>query len=185
MNKGSNKPSGRSITSSANKQTADSNPTAQIGSAVKSLANGHLGSSAKTVSPTLLNIATGMVFAIPAAAGTAVGGMAAAFYGTMNMIKCRKNKKSKKQATKDTVIRSTGMGVSAGLGVAAGGVVAEAVTGIVIAETAVAVGTIAVPVVVGIAVSYGSMKLWNKLFKKSHHPETKSKANHNQKNEAK
>jgi len=185
MNKGTNKPSGRSMTSSTNTQTTDSNPAAQIGSAVKSLTNGHLGSSAKTVSPTLLNIATGMVFAIPAAAGTAVGGMAAAFYGTMNMIKCRKNKKSKKQATKDTIIRSTGMGVSAGLGVAAGGVVAEAVTGVVIAETAVVLGTIAVPVVAGVAVSYSSMKLWNKLFRKSPPPETKSKVNHNQKNEAK
>ena len=185
MKEWANKPSERLTTSSTNTQITDSNPAAQIDSAVKSLANGHLGSSAKTVSPTLLNIATGMVFAIPAAAGTAVGGMAAAFYGTMNMIKCRKNKKSKKQATKDTVIRSTGMGVSAGLGVAAGGVVAEAVTGVVIAETAVALSTIAVPVVAGVAVSYGSMKLWNKLFRKSPPPETKSKANNNQKNEAK
>ncbi|MFH1504876.1 MAG: hypothetical protein ABIH08_05785 [Candidatus Omnitrophota bacterium] len=154
-----------------------SNSSTQIYSAGKSRANSRLGSSAKAVSRTLLNITTGAIFVIPEAAGIAVGSAAAVLFGTVNMIKYKKNKKTKKQAIKDTIVSSSGVGISAGLGVAAGAaaaeivagtVAAEIVTGVIAAETAFALATvIAIPVITGIAVSYCSMKIWNKLFRKN------------------
>lgn len=104
--------------------------------------------------------------ATPLVGGAAVGAVAAGFYGISNVVKYAKNKKSGKQAVKDTVKGSAGVGISAGLGIAAANV---------IAGTSLALGSaVVVPLAAGFGTAYAGMKIWNKIFFKGKSP-SKSK----------
>jgi len=107
-------------------------------------------------------VATARALAAPLVGGAVVGAVAGGFYGISNMIKYARNKKSGKQAAKDTVAGSAGMGIAAGLGIAA----TNAVAG-----TWLALGsTVIVPLSAGVATACASIKVWNKLFFKKKTP---------------
>jgi hypothetical protein len=85
-----------------------------------------------------------------------VASVVAGLYGTANVIKYLKHKKTGTQALKDTVARSAGIGVSTGMALTA----ANAIAG-----TSLAFGsTVVVPLVAATAVAYTSKILWDKVF---------------------
>jgi len=101
----------------------------------------------------------------PLAAGVAAGAVGAAAYGTSNIIKYKKKQKNGKQAAKDTVVNSAGIGISFGLGIAA----VKVVSG-----TFLALGsTLIVPIAAGTGVAYTSLKIWNKQLKQKKDEKTK------------
>ena len=168
------------LTSGSPIKTASSPTALTSGSSVKttssavSLTGGTSGgltgtsSGAANISRGLLDqgtkrsAATAGVLLTPLAAGMTVGAVATVFYGLSNIVKYGKNEKSGKQAVKDTVKGSAGLGLSTTLGVAA----AKAV-----AASSLALGTaVLVPVAAGVAAAYASLKIWHKLFFKEERP---------------
>ena len=85
--------------------------------------------------------------------------VSAGLYGISNLINYTKKKKSGKQAFKDTLKSSSGLGVSSGLGIAA----AKACAG----STLALGSTIAIPLACGVTVAFIAKKIWGRLFFKT------------------
>ena len=95
----------------------------------------------------------------PLAEGVIIGVVSTGLYGISNLIRYAKKKKSGKQAFKDTLKSSSGLGVSSGLGIAA----AKACAG----STLVLGSTLVIPLACGVTVAFIAKRLWGKLFFKT------------------
>ena len=95
----------------------------------------------------------------PLAEGAIIGVVSTGLYGISNLMNYAKKKKSGKQALKDTLKSSSGLGVSSGLGIAA----AKACAG----STLVFGSTIVIPLACGVTVAFIAKKIWGKLFFKT------------------
>lgn len=172
MKEWSQKPSNVLTTSSSPVKTVSSSSAIQTSSSQLTLTGG----SSSTVTSTSSSAATAGsgvrakavmagILLNPLAAGVAAGAVGAAAYGTSNIVKYSKKQKSGKQAAKDTLVNSAGVGVSVGLGIAAVNVVSG---------TFLALGsTLIVPIAAGTGVAYASLKIWNKLLKQKKIEKTK------------
>jgi hypothetical protein len=172
MKEWSRKPTNLLTTSSSPVKTVSSSPAIQTSSSQLTLTGGGSSTYASTSSGAA-TAGSGIrakavmagVLVNPIAAGVAAGAIGAATYGTSNIVKYSKKQKSGKQAAKDTLVNSAGVGVSVGLGIAAVNVVSG---------TVLALGsTLIVPVAAGTGVAYASLKLWNKLLKQKKDKKTK------------
>jgi len=105
------------------------------------------------------NLGARTVLVNPLSGGTVIGVVGAGLYGISNLRRYIKREKSGKQAVRDTVKNSAGLGVSGGLGIAA----ANAITGTVFALGS----TVVVPLACGVTVTFITKKIWNKLFSKA------------------
>ena len=94
----------------------------------------------------------------PLAGGVVAGVAGVGIYGIGNIVSYAKKKKTGKQAIGDTVKDSSGLGVSAGVGVLAG----KAIAGTFLTFGSAAL----VPVATGLTAMYFTKKAWNKLFSK-------------------
>jgi len=172
MKEWSRKPTNVLTTSSSPVKTVSSSSAIQTSSSQVTLTGGSSSTYAST-SSSAATAGSGIrakavmagILVNPLAAGVAAGAIGAAAYGTSNIIKYSKKQKNGKQAAKDTVINSAGVGVSVGLGIAAVNVVSG---------TFLALGSpLIVPVAAGTGVAYVSLRLWKKLLKQKKVEKTK------------
>ena len=116
--------------------------------------------SVSTKAPTKFMVVQGAAVINPLFGGAFVGITHAVLYGINNAMKYKKKKITGTEAIKRTVKDSTGLTVSAVLGLTA----ANAITG-----TALALGsTVFVPISVAVAGTYVTKRIWNKIF--NEHP---------------
>jgi len=165
MKEWSNKPASALLTANSTSVQASGSTITTSGALPAASAKGGstiltAGTSTVTAStPTAVTTskaAAGLATVAPLAAGAIVSAIATACYGVANMIQYAKNKKSGMQASRDTVVGSSGLGVSAAAGVATGHAIAG--TSIVLGSTVVA------PIALGAGAAYVCAKFWNKLF---------------------
>ena len=113
--------------------------------------------SASLDSTSKIKIATGTTVSASTVAPV-VGGMIAGvagvgLYGIANISRYIKKEKSGKQAIKDTVAHSTGLGISAALGTATAEIAAF--------KTIVLISPIVLPVIAGVSVAFIAKHFWN------------------------
>ena len=113
-------------------------------STLKSISKLKLATDSSSVSAPTLSAAVG---------GTIVGIVGFAFYGIINTNKYLNKTKSGKQAIKDTITNSTGLGLSAAVGTAVGSAVSS--------SSVVLVSPVILPLITGVTVTLAFKQLWN------------------------
>ena len=104
-------------------------------------------------------INTGSFLVSPLTGGIVVGVVSAGLYGISNLVGYAKKKKSAKQAMGDTLKRSVGLGVSAGLGMSAVNMVGGTIS--------ILGSTVIVPLAIGVAVDHITKSAWSWAFLKN------------------